>query len=117
MIRTTDKGPKIYQQKLYQLGIEPNIIEIFTELYREQQELDDIIQIAEKISKTKKGPQNKVKEKVMQSLIQKGFEMETIHAVLNEMDFTQDEAVQTIYYNEIQKKFIIKIERSTRNRN
>ena len=33
-----------------------------------------------------KGPQNKVKEKVMQSLIQKGFEMETIHAVLNEMD-------------------------------
>ena len=29
----------------------------------------------------------------MQSLIQKGFEMETIHAVLNEMDFTQDEAV------------------------
>ncbi|HDK9066771.1 TPA: RecX family transcriptional regulator, partial [Staphylococcus aureus] len=28
-----------------------------------------------------------------QSLIQKGFEMETIHAVLNEMDFTQDEAV------------------------
>ncbi|HCZ7719532.1 TPA: recombination regulator RecX, partial [Staphylococcus aureus] len=93
MIRTTDKGPKIYQQKLYQLGIEPNIIEMFTELYREQQELDDIIQIAEKISKTKKGPQNKVKEKVMQSLIQKGFEMETIHAVLNEMDFTQDEAV------------------------
>ncbi len=63
MIRTTDKGPKIYQQKLYQLGIEPNIIEMFTELYREQQELDDIIQIAEKISKTKKGPQNKVKEK------------------------------------------------------
>ena len=54
MIRTTDKGPKIYQQKLYQLGIEPNIIEIFTELYREQQELDDIIQIAEKISKTKR---------------------------------------------------------------
>ena len=35
---------------------------MFTELYREQQELDDIIQIAEKISK-QKGPQNKVKEK------------------------------------------------------
>lgn len=63
MIRTTDKGPKIYQQKLYQLGIEPNIIEIFTELYREQQELDDIIQIAEKISKTKKGHKIKLKKK------------------------------------------------------
>lgn len=63
MIRTTDKGPKIYQQKLYQLGIEPNIIEMFTELYREQQELDDIIQIAEKISKTKKGHKIRLKKK------------------------------------------------------
>ena len=45
---------------------------MFTELYREQQELDDIIQIAEKYLK-QKGPQNKVKEKVMQSLIQKGL--------------------------------------------
>ncbi len=78
MIRTTDKGPKIYQQKLYQLGIEPIFIEIFTELYREQQELDDIIQIAEKISKTKKGPQNKVKEKVMYFLIKKGLKMKRI---------------------------------------
>ncbi len=63
MIRTTDKGPKIYQQKLYQLGIEPNIIEMFTELYREQQELDDIIQIAEKISKTKKDHKIRLKKK------------------------------------------------------
>ena len=54
---------------------------MFTELYREQQELDDIIQIAEKISKTKKGHKIRLK-KIMQSLIQKGFEMETIHAVL-----------------------------------
>ena len=115
MIRTTDKGPKIYQQKLYQLGIEPNIIEMFTELYREQQELDDIIQIAEKYLK-QKGPQNKVKEKVMQSLIQKGFEMETIHAVLNEMDFTQDEAVLDDLLQRDLEKFIIKIERSTRNK-
>ena len=116
MIRTTDKGPKIYQQKLYQLGIEPNIIEMFTELYREQQELDDIIQIAEKYLKQKRA-QNKVKEKVMQSLIQKGFEMETIHAVLNEMDFTQDEAVLDDLLQRDLEKFIIKIERSTRNRN
>lgn len=92
MIRTTDKGPKIYQQKLYQLGIEPNIIEMFTELYREQQELDDIIQIAEKISKTKKD--HKIRLKKSNAIFNsKGFEMETIHAVLNEMDFTQDEAV------------------------
>ena len=49
--------------------------------------------LLKKISKTKKGPQNKVKEKSNAIFNSKGFEMETIHAVLNEMDFTQDEAV------------------------
>ncbi|GJF62885.1 TPA: recombination regulator RecX [Staphylococcus argenteus] len=93
MIRTTDKGPKIYQQKLYQLGIEANIIEMYTALFREQQDFEDIVQIAEKICKTKKGPPSKVKEKVMQSLLQKGFDMDVIHEVMNEMDFSQDEAV------------------------
>ncbi len=47
----------------------------------------------------------------------KGFEMETIHAVLNEMDFTQDEAVLDDLLQRDLEKFIIKIERSTRNRN
>ncbi len=42
----------------------------------------------------------------MQSLIQKGFEMETMHAVLNEMDFTQDEAVCNNLY---QRGFLEKI--------
>ena len=92
MIRTTDKGPKIYQQKLYQLGIEANIIEMYTALYREQQDFEDIVQIAEKSVKLK-GPPSKVKEKVMQSLLQKGFDMDVIHEVMNEMDFSQDEAV------------------------
>lgn len=35
---------------------------MFTELYREQQELDDIIQIAEKYLK-QKGPQIRLKKK------------------------------------------------------
>ena len=42
----------------------------------------------------------------MQSLIQKGFEMETIHAVLNEMDFTQDEAVLDDLLQRDLEKFI-----------
>ncbi|MBO1199799.1 recombination regulator RecX [Staphylococcus simiae] len=93
MIRTTDKGPEIYRQKLYQVGVESSIIDQYTELYKEQQPLEDIIAIANKIMKTKKGPVTKVKQKVMQSLMQKGFDMETIQQVLNEMDFEQDEAV------------------------
>ena len=114
MIRTTDKGPKIYQQKLYQLGIEPNIIEMFTELYREQQELDDIIQIAEKYLKQKG---HKIRLKKSNAIFNsKGFEMETIHAVLNEMDFTQDEAVLDDLLQRDLEKIYNKIERSTRNK-
>ena len=39
--------------------------------------------------------------------------METIHAVLNEMDFTQDEAVLDDLLQRDLEKFIIKIEKYT----
>lgn len=63
MIHTTDKGPEIYRQKLYQLGIEVTIIEKYVEAYEQQQPLDDVIKVAEKVMKSKKGPEAKVKQK------------------------------------------------------
>ena len=71
MIRTTDKGPEIYKQKLYQLGIEPKIIDHYTALYEQEQHLEDVIKVGNKIMKTKKGPEVKVKQKVSQALMQK----------------------------------------------
>ena len=38
-----------------------------------------------------KGPEAKVKQKVTQSLLQKGYKFETIQLVMNEIDFSQDE--------------------------
>ena len=49
MIHTTDKGPEIYRQKLYQLGIEVTIIEKYVEAYEQQQPLDDVIKVAKKV--------------------------------------------------------------------
>ncbi len=63
MIRTTDKGPKIYQQKLYQLGIEPNIIEIFTKLMRTNRNLMILSKLLKKYLKQKKGHKIKLKKK------------------------------------------------------
>ena len=54
MIHTTDKGPEIYRQKLYQLGIEVTIIEKYVEAYEQQQPLDDVIKVAEKVMKSKR---------------------------------------------------------------
>ena len=91
MIHTTDKGPEIYRQKLYQLGIEVTIIEKYVEAYEQQQPLDDVIKVAEKVMKSKKVLKQKVKQKVTQSLLQKGYKFETIQLVMNEIDFSQDE--------------------------
>ena len=41
--------------------------------------------------KTKKGPVVKVKQKVSQALMQKGFTLETIQATMNELNFSQDD--------------------------
>ena len=90
MIRTTDKGPEIYKQKLYQLGIEPKIIDHYTALYEQEQHLEDVIKVG-KNNETKKGPEVKVKQKVSQALMQKGFTFETIQAAMSELNFSQDE--------------------------
>ena len=41
--------------------------------------------------KSKKALKQKVKQKVTQSLLQKGYNLETIQLVMNEIDFSQDE--------------------------
>ncbi|MDU7695598.1 MAG: RecX family transcriptional regulator, partial [Staphylococcus sp.] len=69
MINTTDKGPEVFKQKLYQVGVEPNIIDRYVKRYEEEQPIESIIHVAKKIMKTKKGPVVKVKQKVMHSLI------------------------------------------------
>ncbi|MFU0769157.1 recombination regulator RecX [Staphylococcus pasteuri] len=91
MINTTDKGPETYKQKLYQAGIETNIIDEYTALYIEQQPMEDIIKVASKVIKTKKGPTSKVKQKIMTALMQKGFTIEKIKQAMDELDFSQDE--------------------------
>ena len=106
MIRTSDKGPEIYKQKLYQLGIEPKIIDHFTALYEEQQPLEDVIKVGNKVMKTKKGPVVKVKQKVSQALMQKGFTLETIQATMNELNFSQDdETLDNLLQRDLEKVY------------
>ena len=41
MINTTDKGPEVFKQKLYQVGVEPNIIDRYCLLYTSPSPRDD----------------------------------------------------------------------------
>ena len=74
MINTTDKGP-VFKQK-YQVGVEPNIIDRYVKRYEEEQPIESIIHVA-KNNENKKVLLLKVKAKVMHSLIQKGYTIET----------------------------------------
>ena len=113
MIRTTDKGPEVFKQKLYQVGIEEEIIERFTQRYEVEQPFEDILKVGHKLMKSKKGTIAKVKQKVSQALIQKGYTIETIKQVLQELDFQQDESLEAALlqrdlekvYNKKQKNY------------
>ncbi|MCU5746233.1 recombination regulator RecX [Staphylococcus sp. SQ8-PEA] len=106
MIQTSDKGPEVYKQKLYQAGIENNIIDDYVLKYEEQQPLEQVIQLAEKIERQKKGPSTKVKSKVKQSLVQKGYTFEVIELAFQEMDFSQDEAeIDELLQKELEKSY------------
>ncbi|MEL3712137.1 RecX family transcriptional regulator, partial [Staphylococcus borealis] len=52
-----------------------------------------VINVANKIMRTKKGPEIKVRQKVLQSLIQKGYSMDIAQQAISELDFEQDEAL------------------------
>ncbi|AYX90223.1 recombination regulator RecX [Staphylococcus cohnii] len=106
MILTTDKGPEIFKQKLREAGIEQNIIDEYALLYDDEQSLDKIIKLANKILKQKKGPQIKRKEKLKQSLIQKGYTFETINIVMEELDFSQsEETLDMLLQDDLEKAY------------
>ncbi|HLR18711.1 MAG TPA: recombination regulator RecX [Staphylococcus sp.] len=91
MILTTDKGPGIFKQKLRGAGVEQSIIDQYARFYEQEQPMEDILKVANKVLKQKKGPLVKRKEKLTQSLMQKGYSFEKIKEVMDEMDFSQPE--------------------------
>lgn len=106
MIATTDKGPEVYRQKLYQAGIEPHLMDQFTEKYIAEQPFDDIVKVATKIYNQKKGPKIKKEEKVKQSLAQKGYAHDTIFEVIQALDFEEnEEAVALLLQRDLEKVY------------
>lgn len=106
IILTTDKGPGIYKQKLREAGIEQLIIDEYSQIYEQEQSMEDILKVANKILKQKKGPLVKRKEKLTQSLMQKGYSFEKIKEVMDEMDFSQpEEQLDELLQNELEKAY------------
>lgn len=106
MIRTSDKGPEIFRQKLRKAGVESHLIENMVDRYAMDQPFDNIIKIAQKIANQKKGPSNKIKQQVHQSLMQKGYHQDSINAVLDTLNFEQDpEEVEELLQQDLEKVY------------
>ena len=60
-------------------------------MYESEQPFEQILHVAQKIIKQKKGTPMQIKSKVSQSLMQKGFTMGTINEVMSELNFSQSE--------------------------
>ncbi|NLK11105.1 MAG: recombination regulator RecX, partial [Staphylococcus equorum] len=87
-------------------GIEQLIIDEYSQIYEQEQSMEDILKVANKILKQKKGPLVKRKEKLTQSLMQKGYSFEKIKEVMDEMDFSQpEEQLDELLQNELEKAY------------
>ncbi len=106
LLRTTDKGPEIFRQKLIEAGIEADLIDEGVQLYEEEQPIDAIVTLGEKIMKQKKGPVSKVKLKIQQSLQQKGYRLETIYKVMDQLEIEQDsEMIDKLLQRDLEKVY------------
>lgn len=106
MIRTTDKGPEIFRQKLIKAGIEKSLVENYTAKYEEEQPLEDVEILADKLLHQKKGPKKKRIDKVKQSLLQKGYSFEVINEAMQNLDFEPDsEEIDLLLQRELEKVF------------
>src|SRR5699024_10048331 len=106
MILTTDKGPEIFKQKLHQAGIEQKLIDEYAHIYIEEQPLDDIIKVAKKILRQKKGAKIKQKEKLTQTLIQKGYMFDKINIIIEALYLSQsEETLDILLQDELKKTY------------
>ncbi|QLK86373.1 recombination regulator RecX [Staphylococcus sp. 17KM0847] len=106
MIRTTDKGPEIFRKKLQQAGIEKELIERGVACYIDEQPIEKIYALAEKILRQKKGPAVKVRQQVQQALMNKGYTLDVIMHVVETLNFEPEpEIIDSLLQRDLEKFF------------
>ncbi|MGK0555133.1 recombination regulator RecX [Macrococcus capreoli] len=93
ILNTTDKGPVFYAQKLKELGIEQSLIERYTNQFESLITEERIESIANKIIKKyeKKQSSRMIQQKIMQTLIQKGYNLDIANDALKNVKIESNE--------------------------
>lgn len=106
MINTTDKGPVIFAQKLKELGVEQSLIDKYTHQFESAITEERIDKIAAKISRKyeKKQSGRMIQQKIMQTLIQKGYNLDIANDALKNVKIeTNEDALQTQLEKEVNR--------------
>ncbi len=99
------KGPNKIKQELLQRGISDRIINQYLTTYEDEIQIEHAIKMANQLIRTnrKYGP-HFIKQKIQQYLITKGFNRSVIEAVLNNVEFIDDEDEENpILVKEVEK--------------
>lgn len=92
-MNTTKKGPGTIKMELYEKGISDNQIDQALQEYSKEQQIDHAKALLEKtIKQNKKLSEKSLKQKLDQTLLRKGFDIDTIHLAMDEIDFKKDES-------------------------
>lgn len=96
MRNTSDKGPIVIRQHLRQKGIGENLIDNALVEFKDDELAENGVAVAEKLAKHyARKPFSTQKQKVIQGLMTKGFQRETIDQVMNQIELTRDEDTET----------------------
>lgn len=91
---TSDKGTELVKRELKEKGISENLIELAIREYSYEEEFEKAMQISEKfLQKNTRESQKVMKQKLEQLLIRKGFRIDIISSVTNEIKNENDEEI------------------------
>lgn len=95
MILTTDKGPDIYRQKLFEKGIEKPMIDEYYEQYTAQMDEERMVKLIDKqmTKQLKKNSHKMAEQKTMQTLLQKGYNLNIVLPYMKEMAYDENDDI------------------------
>ena len=110
-IITTNNGPYKIRRELGEHRIDSNIIEEEIVVFDEETQLEKIRKVANRLYNSNRNRGGSVlKKKIVNDLVNLGYDSLTISKVIDEFDFTYDKDIAKKEYEKLYKKFSRKYE-------
>lgn len=109
MIKTSDKGPKVIFQQLKKKGIHDENIRQSLTIFTEKELFTKAKQLAEKLTyKYRNSSSREMEQKIRYQLMNKGFDVDTIKAVMETIDFQKEAEDEFDLLCEAAKRYVKK---------